>query len=93
MKHLLILLIHSYQLYFSFLFRGKCIYKESCSNYVLRHCREDGAKGGIKSLFHRVKNCKPGYNLFFNNTLNEYNILTVNGEIIRQSEIKENILF
>lgn len=77
---------------FSFLFKGRCIYKESCSTIVLRYCHEKGFKMALRMMKHRFKNCKPGYSIFFNQSINEYNIITVNNEIIRQADLKEEIL-
>ena len=39
--------------------RRKCIYKESCSNFVFRISKQQGLLSGIKALVLRYKTCRP----------------------------------
>ena len=41
--------------------RERCIFKKSCSNYVLEGAREQGAFEAFRRLRERIKRCKPGY--------------------------------
>lgn len=41
--------------------RDRCIFIESCSNFVLRATRESGARGAMTALALRMRRCRPGY--------------------------------
>ena len=41
--------------------RERCIFKKSCSNYVLEGAREQGAVEAFRRLRERIRRCKPGY--------------------------------
>ncbi|WP_192966882.1 membrane protein insertion efficiency factor YidD [Phycobacter azelaicus] len=41
--------------------RERCIFKKSCSNYVLEGAREKGTFEAFRRLRERVRRCKPGY--------------------------------
>jgi len=92
MKYCLIFIIRIYQLFFSFLFKGKCLFKESCSNKVLRECENDGFKSAIIVLKKRYNNCQPGYQVFFNKTWGEVNLISKEGILYRQNEISDQIV-
>lgn len=61
MKFLLTIPIKIYQRFYPLKLRGKCLFKESCSNHVLRVTNDDGLLKGIKSLTYRYRNCRPNY--------------------------------
>ena len=41
--------------------RQRCIFSESCSNFVLRTTRELGVRKGIGAFALRLRRCRPGY--------------------------------
>lgn len=41
--------------------RKRCLFKESCSQYVFRITRDDGFVAGLDVLRHRFRQCRPGY--------------------------------
>jgi len=63
MKYFLSIPIMLYQTFFPKKYRGECLFRESCSNYVLRITNEKGFVEGIKALNFRYKNCRPGYTI------------------------------
>jgi putative component of membrane protein insertase Oxa1/YidC/SpoIIIJ protein YidD len=41
--------------------RERCIFRESCSNFVLRTARERGAGAAMAAFGLRMRCCRPGY--------------------------------
>lgn len=41
--------------------RRCCLFRESCSNYVLRRLREDGVVAAGRAFAERWARCRPGY--------------------------------
>lgn len=54
-------LIISYQRLAPSALRERCIFSESCSNFVLRAVREKGVCSGFAALAIRMRRCRPGY--------------------------------
>jgi len=91
MKKLLIVSIMLYQKFFPKRFRGKCLYRESCSNHVLRITTDKGFIMGRKAFYHRYKNCRPNYYLT-NDKRGNVLLITSEKEIIEQSNISLRII-
>ena len=70
--------------------RKKCIFKQSCSNYVFNETQKKGLIKGIKALIIRIKNCRPGYNII--QIENQTYIITANNEMFQITEMREDIL-
>ena len=51
--------------------RRNCLFKESCSKYVMRRYNEEGSITALNALYIRFKQCRPGYEIIY----------SVNGEI------------
>ena len=90
MKYLLIVFIKFYQTFFPKKFRGKCLYRESCSNYVLRKTYDKGFMQGIKSFKYRYLNCRPNY--FLTSRDDKRILITYQNEVIEESEINIKII-
>ena len=90
MKYLIIISIKIYQTFFPKKFRGKCLFKESCSNHVLRKTREAGFSSGIKAFKFRYKNCKPNYQLSSKN--GKTILITIANHVLEEHEIDRRIL-
>jgi uncharacterized protein len=90
MKYFLLFLIKVYQTFFPRRFRGVCLFKESCSNFVYRITKEKGLKGGIKAFIYRYRNCRASYKITEENGM--VLLITVENEIIEKEFIDENIL-
>lgn len=63
MRLLLLLIIRLYWL-IPVSRRKRCLFKESCSRYVFTITKERGLIPGLKALFRRSRQCRPGYILF-----------------------------
>ncbi|MBN4046956.1 membrane protein insertion efficiency factor YidD [bacterium AH-315-P13] len=90
MKHFLIILIKIYQAFFPKKFRGRCLFKESCSNYVLRQTSDNGFYKGIYALLFRYKNCRPNYIISCNGK--KILLITSDYEVFEEHEIDERII-
>ena len=90
MKYLLSLPIMLYQAFFPKKYRGECLFKESCSNYVLRITNEDGLINGINALRFRYENCRTGY--YLSKKGNEIILISSANQVFVESEIDQRIL-
>lgn len=91
MKYFLLLIVRLYQTFIPKKFRGKCLFKESCSNYVFRITKENGFRIGLEAFQYRYHNCRPNYLLSENN--GKILLITVENEVIEESFIDDRIIF
>jgi putative component of membrane protein insertase Oxa1/YidC/SpoIIIJ protein YidD len=61
MRALICASIHAYQRLVPQALRGRCIFGESCSNFVMRAARERGSRAAVAALSLRMRRCRPGY--------------------------------
>ncbi|RYD59637.1 MAG: membrane protein insertion efficiency factor YidD [Sphingomonadales bacterium] len=61
MKHLLMLAIRLYWVVWPRWWRNRCLFEESCSQYVFRHARDLGFWGAVLAFQTRFRKCRPGY--------------------------------
>jgi len=90
MKYLILILIRIYQFSIPNRFRGRCLFNESCSNYVYRETKEKGFKTGINALKYRIHNCRPNYFLTSNN--GRILLITTRNEVVDEKFISNRIL-
>jgi len=90
MKYLLLFTIKIYQTFIPNRFRGKCLFNESCSNYVYRVAREDGFRNGLIALKYRYRNCRPNYYLSIHK--GKVLLITVDKQVIEENLINKRIL-
>ena len=67
--------------------RKKCIFKETCSQYIYRKAKSEGLVGGLLSIRERKQKCRPGYYY-----LDESNVRLADGSIIASNLLRESIL-
>lgn len=90
MKHLILIVIRIYQICIPKRLRGRCLFKESCSNYVFRITKEKGYNTGISALKYRIHNCRPNY--FLTNSNGKILLITAKNEVIEEEFIDERIV-
>jgi len=90
MKYILLILIKIYQSFVPKRLRSKCLYKESCSNYVFRLTKENGFFAGIGALKYRINNCNPQY--FIVKDKGDILLITAQNEIIEEEFISKNVM-
>ncbi len=90
MKQLLIIPIKIYQRFYPVKLRGVCLFKESCSNHVLKVTNDNGLLKGIKSLIYRYKNCRPNYKII--ELKNSVILVTSEHNVHDASEIDNRII-
>lgn len=90
MKSIFLVLIKLYQAFMPKQLRGRCLFKESCSNYVYRLTREKGFIAGKKALRYRIRNCKPNYFITENN--GKILLVTAQNEVIEEKFISKLII-
>ncbi|WP_416236422.1 membrane protein insertion efficiency factor YidD [Xanthomarina sp. F2636L] len=90
MKYILLFSINCYWFFKPSSLKPRCIYHESCSNYVYRITKYKGFKYGLKAFIKRYHSCRSGYFLFKVN--NKWCLRTVNSYYINQTDIARHIL-
>ena len=90
MKFVFMFVIRLYQAFIPKSLRGKCLFKESCSNYVYRKTKEAGLKEGIGAFLFRFRNCRPGYYII--EQADEILLITVENLVVEESDIDERII-
>lgn len=63
MNLLVQLLIQFYWACYPSSLKGKCLFKESCSNYVFRISKQEGFVAALRAVIFRYRNCRSGYNI------------------------------
>ena len=84
------IVIKFYQTFIPKKFRGECLFKESCSNFVYRVTKEEGLKCGINAFMYRYRNCRPDYHISEEN--GKVFLITVENEVVEESLIDKRIL-
>ncbi len=63
MKWLIIFTVSFYRRFVPEHLRRPCLFKETCSQHVLRVTREKGSGAGLKVLWLRFRRCRSGYHI------------------------------
>jgi putative component of membrane protein insertase Oxa1/YidC/SpoIIIJ protein YidD len=70
--------------------RNKCLFKQSCSQYVYNIAIKEGGLKGVKALAYRYTHCRPGYDI-----IKEKNVkllISAKNGVFTSNEIKDQIL-
>lgn len=70
--------------------RRKCLFKESCSQFVYNQTWEQGFLTGLSALVERNRKCRTGYKIIFEE--NNISLKLRDGSIIEESMISPNIV-
>lgn len=70
--------------------RNKCIFKESCSCHVYRVADKQGFLNGLKALYYRYLNFRPGYYII--NGPEGKLFISARSGVFEMSEISEKLL-
>ncbi|MGB0949917.1 MAG: membrane protein insertion efficiency factor YidD [Marinirhabdus sp.] len=90
MKNVLLMPIKIYWLCIPKSKRKCCIFRESCSNYVFNQTKEQGFVQGLKALWFRYNNCRPGYHIL--SIEEKVFLISVKNITFSESEIHPKIL-
>ncbi len=69
----------------------QCLFRESCSHHVCRVTKEFGFIAGCKSLFSRIRNCRPGYRVQMLED-GTFQLVLVSGSSVDEPEISSAVL-
>lgn len=92
MKVLLLITIRIYWIVIPLSKRKKCIFRESCSQYVHRHTSKYGLWKGLIALKYRYRNCRYGYEIFENPINQKKQMMLVNHQIVEEKDIAKRLL-
>ncbi|MCB9957708.1 MAG: membrane protein insertion efficiency factor YidD [Rhodospirillaceae bacterium] len=74
--------------------RQLCIFRHSCSNYVLEGARRDGTLEAFARFRRRLRCCRPGYSRI-DTTMSNYDgpilVRLVDGSVIEGHELSERL--
>lgn len=70
--------------------RRRCLFAQSCSQYVFQTTTENGVLSGIKALYNRWNHCRPGY-FIIEGTQGKF-MISAKNKIFNASEINQQIL-
>lgn len=94
MKYLIIWAILLYQRVAPTSLRERCIFKKSCSNYVLEGAQEKGVFEAFRRLRERIKRCKPGYTPIDTGIAGHNDLFLLklsDGTILEEAELSERL--
>ena len=86
MKFLLLTIIKVYWKLIPAKKRRRCLFSESCSNYVYRKTTEKGFSQGFKALKLRFHDCRSGYQYI--ELKGEIHLITKTGRLYKLQEIR-----
>ena len=71
-------------------FKGKCLYKESCSRRVFRVLNEEGIKNAHIVLRQRIETCTAGYHLI--ELDGQMHLICLNNYVIQNEELADWVI-
>ena len=71
--------------------RERCLFAESCSQYVGRHVREDGVVSGLRALLRRFRQCRPGYTVVYSDLAHRKYAVLRDGSVIDSEHASERL--
>lgn len=95
MRHLIIILIRLYQIIAPKSIRERCIYRESCSEYVINGAKSGGLAEAIRRLRKRFLTCRPGYHLIAKSDQNSITrdlVALSDGSVIEANALNDRTL-
>jgi len=72
--------------------RRKCLFRESCSHYVYRRANDEGFLSGMRAFLDRIRQCRPGYTIYFDDISNRFELHLKNGQVIDNDQIADRLL-
>jgi len=69
-----------------------CLFRETCSLFVLRAAREEGFIGGCRAIRHRFARCRPKYSVHYRYQSSDWEIEFANGEKAGSAELADFVL-
>lgn len=95
MKYLIIWAILFYQRVAPASIRERCLFKLSCSNYVLQGAREAGSLEAVRRLRERVSCCRGGYVRVDTAIAGQGDLVLLrlaDGRVVEEQDLSERIL-
>jgi len=92
MKLILLFIIRIYWKFIPENKRRKCIFRQTCSNYVYEETKNKGLISGIKALIFRFKNCRPNYDIYVDYRTGKKLMRLKTGIIIDENQIAKNLI-
>jgi uncharacterized protein len=91
MKWLFVAVINLYR-WLPDLINRQCLFKETCSSFVERVARESGFWPGVRTLRARVSQCRPGYLIYFDSEIKDWQVRFADGSVSNTSDLADFVL-
>ena len=72
--------------------KRRCLFKETCSLFILRVTREAGFFAGCRAMAYRFTRCRPRYSVSYDYTCADWRVEFANGTRAEPVEIADFIL-
>lgn len=94
MRVAIVLMILGYQKLAPARIRSRCIFKHSCSNYVMDGAKHVGSAEAFRRLQKRWRCCRPGYSLvsLLDGQTSIERVVLVTNEIVETDVIRDTVL-
>lgn len=69
-----------------------CLFKETCSLFVLRAAKERGFLAGCRAMIKRFARCRPGYLVYYHYPANDWQVEFVDGATVGSAEVADFVL-
>jgi putative component of membrane protein insertase Oxa1/YidC/SpoIIIJ protein YidD len=92
MRWLLILSIRVYRLIPSRFKKRRCLYRETCSLFVMRATMEGGLLIGCRALRQRFERCRPPYSVCYDNPSRDWKVMLADGSEATSAEMADFII-
>lgn len=73
-------------------FKRQCLFKETCSFFVARVTCESGFWRGMSALRTRVSQCQPGYRVYFESEVKNWQVRLRDGSVSTSADLAEFVL-
>jgi len=71
--------------------RRNCLFKESCSNHIMKIHNEKGSIAAIKAFYVRFKQCRPGYEIILSTSGELEGLKLCDGSYLDKENVTKNV--
>jgi putative component of membrane protein insertase Oxa1/YidC/SpoIIIJ protein YidD len=91
MGWLLVVAIRAYSL-ISAHHKRRCLFRETCSLFVMRVAEEEGLLAGCRGLRQRFTRCRPQYSVFYDYMACDWLVVLADGSTATSAEIRDFVI-
>ncbi|HEY0378378.1 MAG TPA: membrane protein insertion efficiency factor YidD [Pyrinomonadaceae bacterium] len=73
-------------------FKRRCLFRETCSLFVMRAAMEGGLLAGCRALGHRFVRCRPKYSVSYDNASRAWIVILADGSAATGAEMADFVI-